>query len=276
MPGLPGLDGAVKLPLVKLLLLALVLVLPAPLAVAAVSDSTRPAESNFRVSDLGLELVWIRPGTFDLGSPTAGDGDERPVTRVSLTAGFWLGVTEVTQAQWTAVMGKNPSAHRGAGLPVESVTWSEARDFCRRLTERERAAGRLPPGFAYTLPTEAQWEYACRAGTTGDYAGDPGAMAWHGANSGYETHPVGAKLPNAWGLYDMHGNVWEWCLDWYAPYPGGSITDPAGPASGADRVYRGGSWGDVAGASRSSFRNGRGPGFRLGSLGLRVALAPAR
>lgn len=258
--------------------LALVLALPTTVfpAASGSADSTRAAESNFRVPALGLELVWVKPGTFAMGSPGAGDGDERPVTRVTLTAGFWLGVTEVTQAQWTAVMGKNPSAHRGDNLPVESVTWTEAREFCRRLSEREQAGGRLPPGFAFTLPTEAQWEFACRSGTTGDYAGDPGAMAWHGGNSGYETHPVRTKRPNAWGLYDMHGNVWEWCLDWYAPYPGGSTTDPAGPASGADRVYRGGSWGDVAGASRSSFRNGRGPEFRLGSLGLRVALVAAR
>ena len=148
------------------------------------------------------------------------------------------------------------------------------------MIERERAAGRLPPGFAYTLPTEAQWDYACRAGTTGDYAGDLDALGWHGGtsggNSGYETHPVRAKQPNAWGLYDMHGNVWEWCLDWYASYPGGSVMDPSGPPSGADRVYRGGSWGDVPAASRASFRNGRGPEFHLGSLGLRVALTPAR
>ena len=111
------------------------------------SSDLRAAEANFRVADLALELAWIKPGSFAMGSPRAGDGDERPVTRVTLSAGFWLGVTEVTQAQWTAVMGKNPSAHRGDLLPVESVTWTEARDFCRRLTERERTAGRLPPGL---------------------------------------------------------------------------------------------------------------------------------
>jgi formylglycine-generating enzyme required for sulfatase activity len=241
----------------------------------AATDSTRAAESNFRIADLGLELAWIRPGTFAMGSSRAGDGDERPVTQVTLTAGFWLGVTEITQKQWLAVMARNPSSHRGDRLPVDSVTWTEAREFCRRLTERERAAGRLPPGLAYTLPTEAQWEYACRAGTTGDYAGDAGAMAWFGSNSGYETHPVGTKLPNAWGLHDMHGNVWEWCLDWYGNYPGGSVMDPVGPVSGVERVFRGGSWGDVPAAARSSFRNGRGPDFRLGSVGLRVALAPS-
>lgn len=244
-------------------------------AASAAPDATRAAEGNFHLPDLGLELVWIKPGTFAMGSPGAGDGDERPVTQVTLTAGFWLGVTEVTQKQWAAVMEKNPSSHRGAALPVDSVTWTEAREFCRRLTELERALGHLPPGFVYTLPTEAQWEYACRAGTTGDYAGDAEAMAWFGRNSGYETHPVRAKRPNAWGLYDMHGNVWEWCLDWYGVYPGGSATDPAGPASGADHVFRGGSWGDVPAAARSSFRNGRGPDFRLGNVGLRVVLEPA-
>lgn len=261
----------------KPLLPALALLLSAPLLAAAGAAGAAPRDgADHRVPDLGLDLVWLKPGSFAMGSPRVGDGDERPVTQVTLTQGFWLGATEVTQRQWTAVMDRNPSAHRGDRLPVESVSWTEAREFCRRLTERERLAERLPAGYAFTLPTEAQWEYACRAGTTGDYAGDPAELAWHGGNSGYETHPVGAKRPNPWGLFDLHGNVWEWCLDWYAPYPGGNATDPAGPASGADRVYRGGSWGDVTAACRSSFRNARGPEFRLGSLGLRVALAPVR
>jgi formylglycine-generating enzyme required for sulfatase activity len=263
------------------------------------------------VPDLGLELVWIAPGTFVMGSPPAegGRSDESPQTRVTLTKGFWLGRFEVTQGQWQALMGSNPSIFQNAGAnaPVENVLWDHAMEFCRRLTERERAAGRLPPGYAYTLPTEAQWEYACRAGTTSvNYAGsltiygannapDLDAIAWYGGNSGvgYEggfntsawpekqyayvwagTHPVGQKRPNAWGLHDMLGNVWEWCADWYASgYPGGSVSDPAGPAFGTDHIYRGGSWYDMAVFFRSAFRGGVAGGY--GIQGFRLALAPS-
>jgi len=146
--------------------------------------------------------------------------------------------------------------------------------FCRKLTERERQAGRLPEGYEYTLPTEAQWEFACRAGTTGDFAGNLDAMAWYNENSGNTTHPVAQKQANAWGLYDMRGNVWEWCRDWYGSYPGGSVTDPTGPSSGSFRVDRGGSWGNVAGRCRSALRRWYAPGNRLDYLGFRLSLAP--
>ena len=151
-------------------------------------------------------------------------------------------------------MGSNPSSFKGGQLPVETVSWDDAMEFCRKLTERERQAGRLPTGTIYTLPTEAQWEYACRAGTTGDNAGEVDAMAWYYKNSGAATHAVGTKRANAWGLHDMHGNVWEWCLDWYGPYFGGRVTDPKGVPSGTLRVRRGGSWGDVAYSARSALR----------------------
>jgi formylglycine-generating enzyme required for sulfatase activity len=182
---------------------------------------------------------------------------------------------EVTQGQWEALMGSNPSNFKGADLPVEQVSWTEAMEFCRKLTERERAAGRLPEGYAYTLPTEAQWEYACRAGTTGNYAGDLNSMGWYAHNSGNMTHHVGQKQANAWGLFDMHGNVWEWCLDWYSIYPGGSVTDPIGPSSGTNRVNRGGSWSYTALSCRSATRSWYAPGTRLNTLGFRVALAPS-
>jgi len=139
---------------------------------------------------------------------------------------------------------------------------------------RERAAKRLPEGYEYTLPTEAQWEYACRAGTTGDYAGRLDSMGWYDANSGNETHPVAQKQANAWGLYDMHGNVWEWCRDWYGNYPGGTVHDPVGPSSGSFRVSRGGCWFGSAHYCHSADRSWNGPSSRYDSLGFRLALAP--
>ena len=150
----------------------------------------------------------------------------------------------------------------------------ERRDgVLRKLTERERSAGRLPEGFEYTLPTEAQWEYACRAGTTEDFAGGLEAMAWYDQNSGSTTHPAGQKQPNAWELYDMHGNVGEWCRDWYQDHlSGGSVADPIGPALGSARVVRGGDWHSTARDCRSADRYRVGPGIRFNVLGFRLAL----
>jgi len=234
---------------------------------------------TWTVRDLNLEMAYIRPGTFTMGSPASESGrssDEGPQTQVTLTEGYWLGKTEVTQAQWEALMESIPSKFMGPDRPVEQVFWSDAMEFCRKLTERERSAGRLPEGYEYTLPTEAQWEYACRAGTTGQYGGDGNLddMGWYRQNSGNTTHPVGQKQANAWGLYDMHGNVWEWCLDWYGNYPGGSVRDPTGPASGTGRVGRGGGWGSYAIGCRSAFRSGGVSGYRFNGLGFRLALAP--
>src|SRR5262249_1561327 len=151
--------------------------------------------------------------------------------------------------------------------------WVEAMAFCRKLTERERMAGRLPVGWVYTLPTEAQWEYACRAGTTGDYAGNIDAMAWDSGNSGNETHPVAQQQPNAWGLYDMHGSVWDWGLALYGSYPGGSARDYSGAASGTSHVHRGGGWSFDADYCRSADRDRNGPGYRFHVLGFRLALS---
>lgn len=249
-------------------------------AAPAVVESATPPEGGkpLILADLGLELLPIPAGTFTMGSPANESGrgsDEGPQTQVTLRE-FWLGKTEVTQAQWLAVMGKNLSHFKGPTLPVERVSWDEAMTFCRKLTERERVAGRLPEGYAYQLPTEAQWEYACRAGTTGAYAGSLDAMAWYGANSGFRTQPVATKQANAWGLHDMHGNVWEWCLARYANrLPGGSTSEPRGAASGVFRVRRGGGWYDSAGHCRSARRSGGTPDFRSFSLGLRLALTPS-
>jgi formylglycine-generating enzyme required for sulfatase activity len=229
----------------------------------------------------GIKLVTIPAGTFTMGSADdeADRGaDESPQTRVTLTKDFFLGATDVTQGQYESLMGTNPSDFKSAGLdaPVEEVSWDDAMTFCQQLTERERTSGRLPEGYAFTLPTEAQWEYACRAGTTGAYAGDPDAMSWYDRNSGGTTHPVGAKQPNAWGLYDMTGNVYQWCADWYANrYSGGVVTDPTGPEVGSVRILRGGGWYYDRTYCRSAYRD-YDPGYRANFIGFRVALNPVQ
>ena len=205
-----------------------------------------------------LELVAIPPGTFMMGAP----GRQHEVT---LTKAFWLGKCAITQAQWEAVMGQNPSHFKGEQLPVENVSWEDCSTFLERLNARGQGV--------FRLPTEAEWEYACRAGSTAEPGGDPGLLAWHAGNSGLTTHPVGQKPPNAFGLYDMNGNVWQWCQDWYGDYPPGPVTDPQGPPSGPARVNRGGSWHDPAElATWAHTRDGNGPGLRCGSLGLRVLM----
>ena len=194
-------------------------------------NATEAAQNN---PIAGMEFVRIPAGEFLMGS-TSGDNDEEPVTRVRISRAFELGKHEVTQAEWEAVMGSNPSAFDecGGDCPVEKVSWDEVQEFIGRLNALEGEA-------RYRLPTEAEWEYAARAGTTADrYAGNLDAIAWYGENSGARPHPVGRKAPNAFGLHDMLGNVWEWVQDWYGAYPGGSVTDPQGPASGSRRVDRG-------------------------------------
>lgn len=234
--------------------------------------------TNFVIADLKLELIWVKAGTFTMGS-SAEEGSrnkaEGPQTRVTLTRGFWLGKTEVTQEQYEALMGTNPSTFEKVGkeAPVEGVSWIDAMAFCEKLNERERAAGRMPAGYAYTLPTEAQWEYAYRAGTTSEYPGDPNAMAWHNNNSGETTHPVALKRPNAWGFYDMGGNVLEWTYDWYGDYRGGSVTDPKGPRRGYYRTARGGSWRMEARVGRSAARSGGSEARQDYTIGFRLALS---
>ena len=242
-------------------------------------------------SRAGIEFVWIPAGSFMMGSEN-GDADEKPIHRVTLSAGFYMGKYEVTQAQWQAVMDTNPSNFKGDNLPVDTVSWDDAIAFVARLNGQNE-------GYTYRLPTEAEWEYAARAGTTGDYAGDLDAMAWYGNNSGRtglnaaeiartdlqnyykritdnggQPHPAGSKLPNAFGLFDMHGNVWEWVQDWYHDSYAGAPTDGSAWLSGGAqkyRVLRGGSWVGHAGFCRSAFRGWPTPGLRdLGNVGLRV------
>ena len=222
-----------------------------------------------------------------MGSPTNEldrcDG-EGPQTAVTISRGYWMGKYEVTQGEYLEVMGSNPSRFTGdTNRPVETVTWYDATNYCGQLTQRERAAGRIATNSVYRLPTEAEWEYACRAWTSTrfSYGDDPGYTnltnyAWYDGNSGGTTHPVGQKLANPWGLYDLHGNVWEWCQDWYGEYPGGMAVDPQGPATGSDRVIRGGLWLLYARLCRSAHRTCYYPDSGLSLIGFRVVLAPGQ
>jgi formylglycine-generating enzyme required for sulfatase activity len=208
-----------------------------------------------------MEFVYISAGSFKMGN-----GDAKSVHDVTISKPFEMGKYEVTQAQWQAVMGNNPSYFKNCDqCPVEQVSWGDAQKFINKLNAKN-------DGYEYRLPTEAEWEYACRAGTTGDYAGNLDSMAWYDSNSGSKTHPVGQKQPNAFGLYDMHGNVWEWCQDWYDEnyYKNSPSTDPKGASSGSNRVLRGGGWYDFARYCRAAFRNGVTPVLRSDLLGFRL------
>ena len=257
--------------------------LPRTAATGPAANTAQPPANVIPV----LGMAWIQPGTFIMGSPTSdpdSDADERPQTVVTLTKGFWMGVHPVTQAEYQAVIGSNPSFNPGPNNPVEEVSWNDATAYCAKLTINERKAGHIPANWVYRLPTEAEREYCARAGarTTRFSYGDDlgyaalGNYAWYFANSTDKTHPVEQKLVNPWGLADMHGNVADWCQDWYGAYPGGSVTDPQGPATGSFRVGRGGGVGTGPKSSRSAQRvNGLRPDTnKAPALGFRSVLAP--
>lgn len=233
-----------------------------------------------------MDLVYVPPGEFMMGSSESDIDEslyiykkeysyakreafdnEKPQHRVTISNGFWMGKYEVTQGQWQAVMGDNPSNFKdcGANCPIEQVSWDDIQVFLRKLNQKN-------DGFEYSLPSEAQWEYAARAGTTTLYGGTGNLddLGWYGKNSGRKTHPVGEKRANGFGLYDMHGNVWEWCSDWYGSYSSGQATDPTAASSGQSRVLRGGSWFNVANYSRSAFRSRNSPADRYSFYGFRV------
>jgi formylglycine-generating enzyme required for sulfatase activity len=232
----------------------------------------------------GMKLVLIPKGTFMMGSPESEDerGEGEFQNTVTISNDFYLGVYEVTQSQYERVMVYNPSYFQGTivgnqntDLPVENVSWNDAMEFCKKLSElpEEKKAGRV-----YRLPTEAEWEYACRAGSKtaysfGESSQSLGDYAWFFENSNNRTHPVGQKKPNAWGLYDMHGNVWEWCSDWYSEYPKVATSDPTGPKECSVRVYRGGSWINDASVCRSANRYGIFPSNRFRNFGFRIAMS---
>jgi formylglycine-generating enzyme required for sulfatase activity len=244
---------------------------PAP---GASSTAPKPA-------DCPAGYVRIAPGTFAMGSPSGEDGrdDDEIQHRVTITRGYCMKATEVTQGEWQAVMGSNPSTFKncGANCPVERVTWDDAVGYANALSRREGLpecySGSTFTGLdcrGYRLPTEAEWEYAARAGTTGATYENLDSVAWYDQNAGVTTHPVRQKQPNAWGLYDMLGNVWEWTGDWYAAYAG-LAADPAGAAAGSIRVARGGSWSSNARRARAARRRNDPPGFRYEFLGFRLS-----
>ena len=250
--------------------------------------SKRPPRPKSKkiTNSLGMEFVSIKPGTFMMGSPSS-EPERRKNERqhkVTLTKGFYMQTTEVTQGQWKAVMGKNPSKFKNCGddCPVEKVSWNDAQGFIRRLNQKEGSD-------KYRLPTEAEWEYAARAGSKTAFANggiselkcgydsNLDAVGWYCGNSNKRTHPVAQKQPNSWGLYDMHGNVYEWCQDWYGEYyPVSSVIDPTGPSSASLRVYRGGGWRKNARYCRAASRSRYKPGTRNGSVGFRLVLSPGQ
>lgn len=253
-----------------------------------IAPSSAQEQAKEITNSVGMKLVLIPKGTFTMGSPASEKGrlDIETPHQVTISRDYYLGITEVTQAQYQKVIGQNPSDFQGDRIegdssnhPVERVSWGDAVEFCKRLSElpEEKKAGRV-----YRLPTEAEWEYACRAGSKTAYCfGDDleslDQYAWFGARDSGHTQAVGQKKPNAWGLYDMHGNVLEWCADSFALYPDSPLTDPTGASDGAIRIFRGGSWLSKPAFCRSAVRDGCDPSVLLHSrdngLGFRAAMS---
>ena len=231
------------------------------------------------VNQYGMEFVIIPAGTFIMGSPAHEPGRnlDEAQHKVTLTKSFYMQRTEVTQKQWFRVMGEDPSLFKNCGndCPVEFISWEDCQEFVKHLNRKEGSQ-------KYRLPTEAEWEYACRANSASAFANGPAtqtgcgydehldAIGWYCGNAGKRPHPAAKKMPNAFGLYDMHGNVWEWVEDWYDIYPLKDVTDPRGPASGSSRVLRGGGWHEDVEGCRSAVRLGRPPDSRAGTLGFRL------
>ena len=234
------------------------------------TTTTQPVRADW-TNSIGMKFVLIPAGSFMMGSDSGGR-DEQPVHQVQITNPFYLGIFEVTQAEWMAVMGSNPSYFSGDdSRPVEQVSWYDVQEFIFQLNALEETD-------KYRLPTEAEWEYACRAGSTtafcfGDDESQLTQYGWYMDNAGLEPHSVGHKLPNAWGLYDMHGNVWEWCADRYGSdyYTHSPASDPQGPSSGESCVLRGATWQYYAWYCRSAYRWWFFPRYKNKSFGFRIA-----
>jgi formylglycine-generating enzyme required for sulfatase activity len=276
-------------------------VTPAPQPAPAVTPApaVQPAAQTQRPAPIPDNFVRINGGTFTMGSPANEPGRGSDETQHQVTvSGFYMGKYEVTQAEYQTVMGTNPSNFKGPNLPVEKVSWFDAVEYCNKRSQKEglspaytisgtgdsRTVSMNRNANGYRLPTEAEWEYACRAVTTTPFstgnnvttsqANYDGNFPYNGNAKGTnlsKTWNVGSGAANAWGLYDMHGNVWEWCWDWLGSYASGAQTDPDGASSGANRVVRGGSWYYDAQRLRSAYRSNTGPGYRLNDLGFRLA-----
>ena len=230
-------------------------------------DSVNPSKLTITVDGVSFKMIKVEGGTFQMGSENGYDW-ETPVHSVTLSD-YYIGETEVTQELWQAVMGSNPSEFKGDNLPVETVSWNDCQEFISKLNQKT--------GRRFALPTDAQWEFAARGGNKSrgyEYSGSNNIddVAWYMDNSSVQTHPVGTKMANELGLYDMSGNVSEWCSDRYGYYSSSSQTDPTGPSTGSYRVSRGGGWRYSASGCRSTFRSGYGPGSRYNFLGLRLVL----
>jgi formylglycine-generating enzyme required for sulfatase activity len=221
----------------------------------------------------GPAFVSIQPGEFLMGCDAGArecKEDEKPPRLIRMTKAFEIGKHEVTQGEWQSVMGNNPSNFKGSSRPVENIRWTDAQEFLKRLNARN-------DGYRYRLPTEAEWEYAARAGGAGPETASVDKHAWHEGNSGFETRPGGQAQPNVWGLHDMLGNVAEWVEDWYgAAFAGAETTDPKGPASGRERVVRGGSWFNQATELRVSARDQLTPDATSDRVGFRIVREAAR
>ena len=256
-----------------------------PIFLFIITGANRPVISALPEPFVAGEMVLISGGAFLMGSPANEQGrsaNEGPQHMVTVNS-FYLGKYPVTQEDYEDIMGKNPSAFKGSNLPVEQLSWFDALEYCNRRSAREN----LTPVYTingnnvawnneangYRLPTEAEWEYACRSGTqTPYYSGTSiNDTGWYTGNSDGKTHPVGEKQPNSFGLYDMHGNVLEWCWDWLGKYTAETQSNPRGASTGNERVYRGGSWRFEANQTRSAFRFGNHPNIKTFFLGFRVA-----
>ena len=238
---------------------------------AQIQAEPKPEETIDLGGGVTMEFILIRPGTFLMGS-TADEGKdtEKPVHKVTITKPFYLGKHLVSQEQWQSVMHTNPSQFKGPKLPAETISWNLCQTFASKLHEKI-------PDRTFRLPTEAEWEYACRAGTTNEFSfGDDdsklGEYAWFSNNSDHQTHPVGMKKPNPWGLFDMHSNVKEWCQDWFGRYDAADATDPVGPASGIGRVWRGGAFDATVVQCRSARRRLFDPDYGYIRCGVRVVM----
>ena len=277
--------------LITMLIFSVITVLCARFSTVSAQDDLTPVKDSVQgggsrrsaviyvIPSVNYKMIHVPPRTFLMGSPSTEKGryDDEEQHPVTLTNGFYIGVTEVTQGQWKKIMGNNPSHFKECGdnCPVEQVTWIMCQEFIMTLNRKEKTR-------RYRLPTEAEWEYACRAGSSLAFANgditeikcghDPNLdkIGWSCGNTGGKTQEVAKKIPNPWGLYDMHGNAWEWCQDRYGRYRPGHTVDPEGPDSGASRIFRGGGWGLSSRTCRSAFRDKYNPTLKCRFLGFRL------